>query len=119
MTTELTFTNSDIPSLNVLLRTHWTKKAKMQEALLWKVKQQTRNRHSGEVIVTFHRKACKLMDWDNFSGSFKLVGDSLVKAKLIVDDKPDIITSFIPLQTKVSKKADEIVLIKIEDKMAG
>ena len=116
MTTELTFTNTDIPSLNVLLRTHWTKKAKMQEALLWKVKQQTRNRHSGEVIVTFHRKACKLMDWDNFSGSFKLVGDSLVKSGVIVDDKPDIITSFIPLQTKVKKKVEEIISITIKDK---
>lgn len=89
----------------------------MQEALLWKVKQQTRNRHSGEVIVTFHIYAIRQRDWDNMAGSFKLVGDSLVKAKVIVDDKPDIITSFIPKQTKVKKKADEVVFITIEDKV--
>lgn len=89
----------------------------MQEALLWKVKQQTRNRHSGEVIVTFHRKACKLMDWDNFSGSFKLVGDSLVKSGVVVDDKPEVIVEFIPRQTRVKKKVDEVVFITIEDKV--
>lgn len=89
----------------------------MQEALLWKVKQQTRNRHSGEVIVTFHIYAIRRRDWDNLAGSFKLIGDCLVKAAVILDDKPDIITSFIPLQTKVSKKVDEIVKVIIEDKI--
>ena len=54
------------------------------------------------------------MDWDNFSASFKLIGDALVMAQIIKDDKPEIVTQFLPKQFKCKQK-DQHVQIIIED----
>ena len=54
------------------------------------------------------------MDWDNFAASFKHLGDSLVNAGVIVDDKPAIIVKFTPIQIK-SKIKDQRVEIIIKD----
>jgi hypothetical protein len=54
------------------------------------------------------------MDWDNFSASFKHIGDALVDLGVIVDDKPSIVTQFLPQQIK-SKRVDQRVEVIIED----
>jgi len=54
------------------------------------------------------------MDWDNFSASFKHIGDALVDLGVIQDDKPSIVTQFLPQQIK-SKRIDQKVVIIIED----
>ena len=81
----------------------------------WLGHQQTRNRHAGQVTIEYHRFAIQLMDWDNFSGSFKLLGDALVGRGVIKDDKPGIVVEFFPKQTLVSKKSDEHILVTIKD----
>ena len=55
------------------------------------------------------------MDWDNFSASFKHIGDALVKAGVIQDDNPQIIVDFLPKQVKVSKRKQQRVEIIIKD----
>lgn len=114
-TTTITLKNGDLPSLNVLLRLHWSKRAKMKETLCWKVREQTVSRHPNTVRITFARFALQLMDWDNFAGSFKLVGDALHGLSIIKDDKPDIVKEFIPKQEKVLLRKQEKIVITIED----
>jgi hypothetical protein len=55
------------------------------------------------------------MDWDNFAASFKHIGDSLVAAGVIVDDKPAIVTEFLPNQIKISKRDQQRIEVIIED----
>lgn len=116
MVTVLRFRNSDLPSMNVLLRKHWSARSKEKEKMEWLVHEQTRNRHAGQVTIEYHRYAIRLMDWDNFSGSFKLLGDALVARGVIKDDKPGIVVEFMPKQSRVSKKEQEHIQITIKDK---
>ena len=55
------------------------------------------------------------MDWDNFCASFKHLGDALVKADVIKDDNPRIVTKFVCDQIKVSKRIEQKIIIKIKD----
>lgn len=107
--------NSDVPSMNILLRMHWTKRAKMLEQIQWKIRSQTVSRHPGKVRIVFHRFAVKLMDWDNYAGAFKFIGDALHGNKIIVDDKPAIVVEFIPKQTQVDTLKQQKILLTIED----
>jgi hypothetical protein len=51
------------------------------------------------------------MDWDNFAASFKHIGDSLVAAGVIIDDKPSIIIQFLPQQIKSKIKEQRVEII--------
>ena len=103
-----------IPGLNGndgLIREHWgaAKKRKTKYQLL--IRSQTKNRHTGAVRIQYIGYKSILMDWDNFAASFKHIGDSLVNAKVIVDDKPGIIVQFLPDQIKCKRKDQKIVVI--------
>lgn len=63
----------------------------------------TRNKHIGPVRIIFTRYTVELMDWDNMCASFKNVGDALVFARVIEDDKPAVVVEFLPKQVKVPK----------------
>ena len=106
-----------IPGLNGqhgLIREHWA--AGIQRKNLYKVllKAQKPKKHKGKVIIRYIGYKTIFMDWDNFGASFKHIGDALVDLGIIVDDKPAIVTQFIPEQIK-SKRVDQRVVIIIED----
>lgn len=107
-----------IPGLNGkdgLIREHFqnAKKRKTRYGIL--IRSQTRNRHPGPVRITFTRYTQTLMDWDNMCASFKHLGDALVNARVIQDDKPGIIKKFYPKQVRVAHRIDQKSIIEIED----
>lgn len=102
------------PSLNILLREHFAKRAKRKDELCWRIKAQTQNKHEGQVVVRYIRHCIRFQDWDNFASSFKIVGDALVENKVITDDSPKVIVKFRPEQEKVSKKENEKIVIVIQ-----
>jgi hypothetical protein len=98
-----------------LIREHFRNAMKKKDRYTTLVRSQTRNKHKGKVIITYTRYSITLMDWDNLGASFKHLGDSLVAANIIQDDKPSIVVEFIPKQEKVSKRIEQRVEIVIED----
>lgn len=102
-----------------LMRSHWSK-IKKQKLLYQQIIQQHLQenkvrKHEGQVSIEYIGYKSRLMDWDNFCSSFKHLGDSLVKMKIISDDNPKIVTQFIPSQIK-STQAEQKVVIIIKDK---
>lgn len=101
-----------------LMRSHWTKIKKIKSLYLEIIRIQLAagkiKQHTGPVKITYIGYKSRLMDWDNFCSSFKHIGDSLVKAQIITDDKPSIVTSFIPQQIKC-KRIEQKAVIIIED----
>ncbi len=79
------------------------------------IMESTRNRHKGKVEITYIRRTTRLMDWDNHCASFKHIGDALVKAGVIIDDKPSVVVKFIPEQVKVATRKEHQTIIRIED----
>lgn len=111
----LIFKKMDLfPSANKMIRMHWAERKKLHDQLCWEIKSQNPKKFNGKVKIIFERKAIKLMDWDNFSASFKMAGDALIKCGVIIDDNPSIVTEFISAQTKVGTKADEQITITIK-----
>lgn len=106
-----------VPGLNGkdgLIREHWTSALKKKNLYKVLCREQNPNKHPGKVIIHYIGYKSILMDWDNFSASFKHIGDALVELGVIVDDKPSIVTQFLPQQIK-SKRIDQKVEIIIED----
>jgi hypothetical protein len=108
----------NVPGLNGkdgLIREHFhaARERKVRYTML--IWSQTRNQHPGPVKITFTRYGLQYMDWDNMCASFKHIGDALVKAKVIQDDKPGIIHVFQPRQVKVKHRIDQKSTIEIED----
>lgn len=101
-----------------LMRGHWAKIKKQKEVYQTIISQHLREnkikQHLGEVTIEYIGYKSRFMDWDNFCASFKHIGDSLVKCKIIADDSPKIITKFIPSQIKVPQ-IDQKVIVIIKD----
>lgn len=102
------------PSLNILLREHFTKRTKRLETIMWLIKEQKCPTYPGTVKITYVRYHTHLQDWDNHCASFKIIGDALVKLGIIKDDKPTIVVKFVPEQERVKKKEDIKIAIYIE-----
>lgn len=98
-----------------LIREHYRTAKRKKELYTTMIKAQTKNKHAGAVIIKYIGYKVVLMDWDNFAASFKHIGDSLVSAGIIVDDKPAIVKEFLPDQIKVRKRDLQRVEIIIED----
>jgi len=64
--------------------------------------------------VTLTQKAVKLRDGDNFLASFKPGLDAIVRAGILVDDKPSCVEIITVQHEKVAHKADECVEVLIE-----
>ena len=107
-----------VPGLNnsdgLIRENHWDAKIRKDRYFILCLSQR-KIRHKGRVTVQFIRYTIAEMDWDNMCASFKHIGDSLVKANIIQDDKPQIIIKFIPDQIKVSKRVDQKSVVIIED----
>lgn len=101
-----------------LMRAHWTKIKKIKSLYAEIIRLHLLNgrirNHEGKVKITYIGYKSRLMDWDNFCSSFKHIGDSLVKAQIITDDKPSVIISFIPQQIKC-KRVEQKAVVIIED----
>jgi len=117
MKTEITFPGK-IAGLNGtggLLNTHWTKRKKLRDQYIWLVKQLTKNKHEGAVKFTLTRYSTGVvMDYDNLVSTGKGLTDSLVRAGVIKDDKPEIIKVREYHQVKC-KKGEQKTVILIED----
>ena len=106
-----------IPGLNGddgLIRQHFRAAKKVREKYQFLISEQTKNKHQGPVTINYVGYKSILMDWDNFSSSFKHLGDALVKQGVIIDDKPQIVKKFSPEQIKCKGINQRVVLI-IED----
>jgi len=106
-----------IPGLNGedgLMREHFSKGIKKKKKYQKLIRDQTKNKHKGQVSITYIGYKSVLMDWDNFAASFKYLGDSLVKTGVIIDDNPKIVRPFRVQQIKC-KRIDQRVEIIIED----
>ena len=98
-----------VPGLNGadgLMREHFRAKKKRQERYQWIIRSQTSERFLGKVIVVYTRYSVTQQDWDNLCASFKHIGDALVACKVIKDDKPSIITQFIPRYGKAKNNSE-------------
>lgn len=102
-----------------LMRGHWSVIKKQKDLFCLIINQQLKEgklrQHAGEVTIEYIGYKSMLMDWDNFCASFKHIGDSLVKEKIIIDDNPKIVTQFIPQQIKCKRSEQKVVII-IKDK---
>jgi hypothetical protein len=102
-----------------LMRAHWSHVKKQKEfyckIIQGHLRENKVRKHLGEVTVEYIGYKSSFMDWDNFCSSFKHIGDSLVEMKIIMEDKPKIITQFIPSQIKC-KREDQKVVVIIKDK---
>jgi Holliday junction resolvase RusA-like endonuclease len=101
------------PSLNVLMREHWSKRSKQLERWRWLVADAWKNmpvipgRVKVKIIYYFPDK--RKRDYDNYSG--KLILDSL-KGKVITEDNSTVI---VELAHKFEyDKADPRVVIEID-----
>jgi len=103
-----------IPGLNGkdgLMRQHFhqANRAKLRYQSI--INSQTKNKHKGKVSIDYIGYKSVLMDWDNFSASFKHIGDSLVKCGVIVDDNPKIVRPFRVQQIKCTRKQQRVEII--------
>lgn len=101
-----------------LMRGHWTKIKKVKELFITIIYDHLASgkafKHPGKVKIKYVGYKSVLMDWDNFCASFKHIGDSLVKTGVITEDRPAIVTQFLPDQVKC-KRINQCVVIIIED----
>jgi len=102
-----------------LMRSHWSN-IKKQKTLFCQIIQQHLTedkvrKHTGQVTIEYIGYKSSFMDWDNFCASFKHIGDSLQKMKIISDDNPKIVTQFIPSQIKCKREEQKVIII-IKDK---
>lgn len=101
-----------------LMRAHWSSTKRIKDLYRQIIREHFRTnkvrKHEGPVKVTYIGYKSSLMDWDNFCASFKHLGDSLVKEKVIVEDNPKVVQVFIPKQIKC-KRAEQKVIVIIED----
>lgn len=86
-----------LPSLNKLLRMHWSERRKLRGQWQWALKAEVLNRHLAVKLipkakVTIERFSRRKIDFDNLVGANKILVDSLVREGFLVDDSPDHVT---------------------------
>lgn len=98
-----------------LMRSHWSNTKKQKD--LYKLiigdhlRENKVRKHEGKVTIQYIGYKSILMDWDNFCSSFKHIGDALVEKEIIKDDKPSIVTQFIPQQIKCKRDEQKVIII--------
>ena len=85
-----------VPSMNVLLRTHWAARRRMLKKWEWilyveayRLRGPTGFKFDGKVRVRIIRRAHRMLDTDNLVGSCKIILDAMKTVGLIPDDSPD------------------------------
>jgi Holliday junction resolvase RusA-like endonuclease len=103
------------PSLNKWQRMHWGKRKKIKEQWQWLIAEQSPKKHDGSVVINYTRASTRKMDLDNAAASFKPIGDALVKAGIIEDDNPDILTELTTQWQKADSQDSQCSIIEIND----
>lgn len=98
-----------------LMQLHYHAYNNLKKDWVWMMKAYGAKKHSGSVIIRYTRVSTAPMDLDNVGASFKVVGDSLVGAKIVTDDSPDILTELILNWKKAKNKDSQGIIIEIED----
>ena len=102
------------PSQNQLLRMHWRRRAVALDAWIFWVKAQAQEQNLSEapawrITVGCLFKVARLMDEDNAQARFKLIGDALVRAGMVVDDNPNALQLAV-FQRKVARTEQGVEL---------
>ena len=103
----------NFPGLNGksgLLREFWAARKKRKEALAVRIARLSVPKFPDKVSVVFCGYSSLLYDWENHVARFKLIGDILVDAGILVDDSPKYIVSFTPQQEKCRRKDARLVI---------
>lgn len=106
----------NIPGLNGgdgLMREHFHQAKRRKNGYYATIlgQSKTQEKYKGQVRITYTCYRSVLMDWDNHCASFKHIGDALVDAGVITDDKPAVIVEFRPLQVKCKRIEQRAVII--------
>lgn len=111
------FTINQLPKMpNQLLRKHWTvisREGKKWNTIVYLVASQFRPKKPfPKVALTLTRFSTREPDRDGLAGSFKYVVDGLVKAGIIVDDKPSIVVEcgYFWQQAKQKEQRIEVIV---------
>jgi hypothetical protein len=102
-------------SLNKWQRTHWGKRAKEKEKWIYLIKEQKPKKHAEAVDIVYTRVSTRMIDLDNLGGSFKCIGDALVKCKVIQDDNPLIVRSLTLRWEKAKSIKEQCSIINLTD----
>lgn len=109
---------NDLPPMlngkNGLKRMHWTRYQDVRDKWVYYMLQAKPHRHQGQVAIHFIRYSTARPDWDNLYASFKVIGDSLVISKTIVEDNPGVVVKLTAEWEKCRRK-DQRTEIIIED----
>lgn len=85
------------PSLNRLLRGHWSKNWKQRQKWYWLTRQAILRAHVyippkwKKAKIRIERYGARQLDADNFRGGTKFLTDALKQEMIIADDSPDVI----------------------------
>lgn len=99
-----------------LIRIRGRARTALKNACFWQIRSSTTNQHKGPVRLELVRHSIGgLMDRDNLVSTGKIPIDALVKAKVIPDDNPTIITESDYSQTRAKNQATQFTVIRIID----
>ena len=108
------------PSLNGksgLLRMHWTKRGQVQQSWANSVQlliaQIPEFEPLTSCLILYTVSGVRWRDYDNLAASFKLLGDALVNAKVMVDDSSAIVKLFFPIYRHVGHWNEESARVEI------
>lgn len=105
------------PSLNPLLRGHWSKNWRIRQKWQWLVKAEIRRQQLwvpprwSKATIRIERHGSRILDRDNLRGGTKFLTDSLVHEGIITNDTPDVIGEP-ELKQVVSKERKTIVWVE-------
>lgn len=112
MTIHIPFLTAGLNGDDGLIRQHWAKAKKVKETIILVMKsQKPKDYVMPKTVVIIYRRYGALMDWDNCGASFKHLGDGLVKAGFITDDKPKVVTELKLEQIPSKEKRIEIEIL--------
>jgi Holliday junction resolvase RusA-like endonuclease len=111
------YTPPGLNGSNGLIRAHWTKRRKMAADCLLRTLAAlpSKQRIAGPLRLRYTRRyARQPLDLDNLAASIKLPLDALVKAGVLEDDNPRVISELVTRQEKVATVAEEGYSIQLE-----
>lgn len=101
------------PSLNEIIRMHWSDLRKKKKAWATLVRSQQREGVHTPVQFTYHMARPGLLDMDNLYGSSKILIDALVRAGVLPDDDPQCVASIEASQERAGDD-EEYVLMQLQ-----
>jgi len=116
--------------LNPYLRTHWTKRRKLQLALAWSVRIAMAEQRQvipptpfARAVLRIERHSVKSPDYDGMVGGFKMLIDCLLPVTprrpwglgVLIDDSPKFVTPDFPLPFLVRRAAERRTVVRIQE----